>query len=89
MLAFTCLSPMALATEPAAKTPARAMPSADFLEFLAEMKQVDGKWVSAIDLANQDVPVNSTLKPSKAANLPGKSAEKAQSKSATVPEPKP
>ncbi|MGS2721101.1 hypothetical protein [Paraglaciecola aestuariivivens] len=68
MLLATLLSHPSLAKETV-----KPLPSADFLEFLAELQKIDGKWVSPLDVQPQPEKTAQPLD-AQAAKLPPKKA---------------
>lgn len=47
MVALTCISPVLADPEP------QTLPEMALLEYLAEMEQVEGQWISALDMQNK------------------------------------
>jgi hypothetical protein len=50
MLAAACFNTYVFAGEPV-----NALPGVDFLEYLADMQEIDGEWVSPVDLQQQNI----------------------------------
>ena len=82
MLALVCLCHTAHAeSDKTSVSKADEAPSLAFLEYLAELQQVDGKWVSPMDMLDNKESQLQVVHEQQAANDDGQKAEKKNSKS--------